>query len=103
MVVRRVRVVMVLHVRQEARPKTKNKKSHKPKKSKGVRFGLVRFCKCKKKFLDEAGTRTRDRWIPPKPINLYQKVFSQKGSFSFAFQITQKICPDRVFINQNYL
>ena len=29
-------------------------------------FSLVRFCKCTKKFLAEAVTRTRDHWVPPK-------------------------------------
>ena len=33
---------------------------------------LVR-CKITKQLLAEAGTRTRDRWFPPEPINLYIK------------------------------
>ena len=36
------------------------KESHKAEKSEGGPFRLVRFCKCTKKFLAEAGNRTRD-------------------------------------------
>ena len=45
------------------------KKSQKAKKNqKWGPFSLVRFCKCSKKLLDEARTRTRDRRVPPKPF-----------------------------------
>ena len=46
------------------------RKSHIVPKKDGI---FVLFCKCTKKFLAEAGTRTRDRWVPAKPITLRTK------------------------------
>ena len=36
-------------------------------------FRLVRFRKCTKKFLAEAGSRTCDRWVLPKSIKVCSK------------------------------
>ena len=49
--------------------KISKKKSHSAeKKSTGGPFTLVRFRKCMKKFLAQAGTRTRNRWVLSQPI-----------------------------------
>ena len=40
---------------------------------KGTPFSVVQFCKYTKTFLAEAGTRTRDRWASPKPIEACTK------------------------------
>ena len=48
--------------------KYSEKKSNKAKKSKWGPFSLVQFYKCTKRFLTEAGTRTRDCWVPANPI-----------------------------------
>ena len=57
------------------------KKSHSAgKNSKRGPFSLVRFRKCSKKFLANAGTRTRDRWVPRKPIKVCTKKWYMQGA-----------------------
>ena len=53
---------------------------------------LVKFCKCTKTFLAEAGTRTRDHWVPPKPIGRSYNLLS--NSF--------KICQFAGFKNKSH-
>ena len=52
-------------------------KSLSAKKIKGGPFS--RFCDCTRKFLAEAGTQTRDRWVPPKVIQVCTKNWYIQG------------------------
>ena len=53
--------------------KNNRKKSHSAEKKLKVLFSLVRFCKCSKKFLAKARSRTRDRWVHRKASKVCTK------------------------------
>ena len=56
-------------------------------------LSLVRFCKCTKQFAAEAGTRTRDRWVPVEPITFCTKKWHIRGELC---GLTKKLATVRV-------
>ena len=91
MVVRRVRVVMVLHVGQEARPKTKNKKSHKAEKNlKGDALVSYGFANARKSFWMKQGLEPATAGFPLNQLTSTKMCSPKKEVFLLRFKLPKR-------------